>query len=94
MNNTIFMKKKISKKLIKKTKEWLRKDGITFFRGVKEQYGKINAVWLEDKIPHAVHFREGMRVRNFMRSSGLCEGWDDHDFDNNWINLIKKCIKE
>lgn len=45
------------------------------------------------KIPHAVHFREGMQVRNFMRSSGLCDGFDDHDYDDTWVDLIERCIE-
>jgi len=46
------------------------------------------------RIPHAVHFREGMQVRNYMRlANDYCKGWDDHDYDDNWVELIEKCIK-
>jgi len=98
--------------LVEKTKIWLGKDGLEFFRKVKEEHGTLIAVlnkpskprnlketclMLMNKgpvyIPHSVHFREGMRVRNFMRSTGLCEGWDAHDYDNNWAGLIEECIK-
>ena len=88
------MKKEIPKKLIKKTKEWLREDGIEFFRDVKKEYGTLNAIWYEDRLPHAVHFQEGMRIRNFMRSTNLCKDWNAHDYDNNWISLIEECIKK
>ena len=111
------MKRKISNKLIKQTKKWLRQEGIDFFREVKEKYGCIDAVWNEGefgkmneeperglkaaiigtlgsgKIPHAVHFREGRLVRNFMRQSGLCKKWNDLDYDDNWVELIEECIK-
>lgn len=84
------MNKEISEELIKATHKWLGKDGLDFFKGIKEKHGQINAVWMEEGIPHPVHFREGMQVRNFMRSTKLCEGWNAHDFDNNWISLIEK----
>jgi hypothetical protein len=101
------MKKEIPKKLIKKTKKWLRKEGITFFREIKAKHGEVDAVWVEyekdefgrnHKIPRTIHFQQGMQVRNFMRyirlkHNELCEGWDDHDFDDNWADLIEECIK-
>jgi hypothetical protein len=43
-------------------------------------------------IPHPVHFHEGMSVRNFMRKTGLCDGWDAHDYDDNWSTLIEKVL--
>jgi len=45
-------------------------------------------------IPHPVHFREGMQVRNAMRNSGLCKHWTDHDFDDAWTRVVRKAIKE
>ena len=82
----------IPKELISKTKEWLGYEGIEDFKSIKKKYGRIDAVWNEGSIPHAVHFREGMQVRNFMRSTGLCKDWTAHDYDNNWVALIEKCI--
>jgi len=86
------MKKEISSELIEKTRKWLGKDGIAFFNEMKEKHGKYDAMFMEGSIPHPVHFREGMQVRNFMRQSGLCEDWDDHDFDDSWVELITKVI--
>ena len=85
--------KTISKELVKKTKKWLRETGIEYFQDIKKEHGCIDAVWNDGGIPHSVHFREGMQVRNFMRQSKLCKNWTDHDYDNNWITLIEKCIK-
>ena len=48
---------------------------------------------MEGDIPHIVHFREGMQVRNFMRQSGECNDWSDHEFDDNWVKLIELIIK-
>ena len=87
------MKREITPELVRVTKSWLRDDGLSFFKNVKEKHGEINSVWLEGSIPHPVHFREGMQVRNFMRSTNLCEGWDAHDYDDNWVELIERCIE-
>jgi hypothetical protein len=86
--------KEITLELIERTKKWLGKDGKDFFTGLIKDHGEINCVYMEGGIPHPVHFREGMQVRNFLRGTGLCEGWDAHDFDDNWINIIEKAIKD
>jgi hypothetical protein len=86
------MKKDIPENLISKTIEWLGKEGKDFFTSVYKKYGKLNVV-LEGFPPHPVHLREGMTVRNFMRESNLCEGWSDHDYDDNWEKLILLSLK-
>jgi len=43
-------------------------------------------------IPHPVHFREGMRVRNYMRTLPACKGWNQHDLENTWVEAIEKAI--
>lgn len=86
------MVKEISSELLSKTNTWLGEDGRKFFKDIKTKYGEINACLNEGGIPHPVHFREGMQVRNFMRMSGLCDNWNDHDFDNTWIDLIEKVL--
>ena len=88
------MKRPIHPELIKKTKEWLSVDGHQFFKELLEVHGKVNAVFMEGPVPHLVHFREGMQIRNFMRTSNMCDDWDDHDFDDNWVELIEKALKD
>ena len=78
------------KELVQKLKDWLGEDGISFFSDIKEKYGKIDAVWMEGNIPHVVHFREGMQVRNFLRD---LTNWDSHELDEKWVGLIEECIK-
>lgn len=85
-------KRDIPPELIIKTKAWLGNDGHAFFNDIKERYGRINACWDEEGIPHPVHFREGTQIRNFMRTSGLCNDWGDRDFDDNWIALIEETL--
>ena len=77
--------------LVKKLKEWLKDDGIKFFRDLKTKYGRIDAVWMEScGIPHCVHFIEGMQVRNFLRDH---VDWDSIKLDEEWVGLIEESIK-
>jgi len=46
------------------------------------------------RAPHPIHFREGMQIRNWLRESGLCKDWSDHDLDNNWARVVEKAIEE
>jgi len=86
------MGKNIPEELVEKVRNWLGEDGINFFKNCLEKEGKIAPVLVIGGMPHPVHFREGMKVRNFMRFSGLCNNWTDHDFDNNWITVVEKTL--
>ena len=83
----------IPKELIKKTRKWLGKNGIAFFKEMKEKHDGYSPVFMVGDIPYPVHFREGMQVRNFMRNSGLCDEWTCHELDDNWIHLIEKVME-
>ncbi len=90
------MEREISPELVKETKVFLGKDGLAFFKEMKEKHGEYDAVYVEPgkfSIPHPVHFREGRYVRNFMRGTKHCEGWNDHDYDDSWVSLIKKVME-
>ncbi len=77
--------------LVPQLKEWLGVDGIAFFRSLKAKYGKVDAIWDEGGIPHVVHFREGMQVRNKLRD--LTNGeWSVYEYDNTWKDIIEECI--
>ena len=84
------MKRNVSAKTIENVKKWLGKTGIDFFKGIKEKHGRIDAVWMEDGIPHPVHFREGMQVRNQLRTTKECKEWNAHDFDASWVQVIEE----
>lgn len=82
-------------------REWLGPEGLGFFRGLLQEHGKINVVLMHEPtepgmpaIPHPVHFREGMQVRNFLRTLPETEHWGSHDFDNNWIPVVKAAVSE
>jgi hypothetical protein len=83
----------ISESLVEKMKTFLGEAGKTQFLAYHEQYGTVSPVFMTDRrIPHPVHFREGMQIRNFMRSLPECEGWTAHEFDNTWALVVAKAI--
>lgn len=77
----------------KQVLEWLGPDGIKFFREVKAKHGTLLAVWMEGGIPHPVHFREGMQVRNFLRTI-TNHSWTSHEYDERWAQIVEEAIKE
>jgi hypothetical protein len=84
----------IDLRLIPRLRVYLGKGGIEFFRMCKREHGSYSPILPGDGIPHPVHFREGLHIRNFMRGSGLCEGWDDLDYDNNWEEVVRLAVEE
>ena len=83
----------ITKEIIESVKTFLGEDGVAFFKEMVEKHGEVSPVFNDDGFPHVVHFHEGMQIRNFLRSTGLCDSWGDHDLDDNWIEVIEKVIK-
>ena len=84
------------KELLLGLREWLGEPGIRFFSWCLEQHGEIAPVYTEHGIPHSVHMNEGMQVRNFLRTVPICKGWDCHQLDDNWAQLVEEavCYKE
>lgn len=85
---------------------WLRGEGVAFFREMQEKHGTVSPVFMEGfgivggdcgsltigRVPHAVHFHEGMQVRNFLRDLPETNGWDCGDFDDRWQELVELAI--
>jgi len=88
--------REIPKSLLEALKTWLGEEGHAFFRGCLEEHGTVSPVFPTEgapQIPHPVHFREGMQVRNFLRKRPECEGWTDHDFDDHWANIVRQVVR-
>ena len=66
---------------------------ILFFAGCWHVYGTYSPVFSSGGIPHPVHFREGMEIRNAIRESGMCEDWDSEILDDIWCYVIDKVVK-
>lgn len=77
--------------LIPELKKWLGVDGLKFFKRIHAEHGKVNAVWDEGGIPHAIHWREGMTIRNKLRDL-TNNTWSVYEYDNTWVDIIKECI--
>jgi hypothetical protein len=84
----------ISPEIVKRVAEWLGEDGEKFFQDILDEHGKLNVVLSGGYIPHPVHLREGMQVRNFIRSLNMTPDWNDHDYDNLWEEIVIKALKE
>jgi len=74
--------RKYPKSLVEKVRKWLGDDGCKFFVEVLLRSGNLISI----------HFREGMKVRNFLRSLPECEGWDSIKLDDNWIEIVEEAI--
>ena len=78
--------------IVTQVKKWLGEDGINLFRKYKEEHGTVSPVFMEGGIPHPVHTREGMQVRNILRSIPECETWTCYELDNTWAHIVKAAI--
>jgi hypothetical protein len=86
-------------RLVEKLREWLGEEGVDYFREVKKMHGRIDAVFAveygEGKyFPYSVYFREGMQVRNFLRSCEETATWSHVDYEERWLGLVAKAIEE
>jgi hypothetical protein len=86
------MGQKITREIMKATVEWLGPDGIAHFKRYKEKYGTVSPTFMDGRLPWPVHFREGMKVRNFLRTLPDCKGWNDHDLDAAWAEVIESAL--
>ena len=85
--------KQISDELVESVQTFLGKGGLDFFASLQRDHGTVSPCLMDGSIPHPVHLREGMQVRNAMRRSGLCEDWDCHDLDNQWKSVVETAIE-
>lgn len=87
------MKKyKPTQSIVEAAREWLGVDGHEFFTKVYTEHKTLCAVWMDGRIPHPVHWREGMTVRNFLRSLDETCNWDAYDYDDRWIPIVMRAI--
>lgn len=90
------LQKELFNSIAIKVKRWLGPKGISLFRRYKRWTGTVSPVFgiKENRsIPHPVHFREGMQVRNFLRTLPECRDWSSHDLDNNWAAIVDRALE-
>ena len=88
------MKREFSDSVVEKLRKALGETGLCHLAGIKFRHGRIDATWMDGPIPHPVHFREGMQIRNMMREFEECEDWTDHDLDDTWLEVAERAISE
>lgn len=81
----------ITDDLVAQVREWLGPEGRDHFSKIKADHGVIDACWMEGGVPHPVHFREGMQVRNKLRELTNNE-WTAHEYDDRWVEVIERAI--
>lgn len=87
------LKRGIPKELLARVRDWLDGNGgREFFTLVKKEHGRVDACWSEATFPYSVHFNEGMRVRNFIRSTGIVDDWNCCDLDDMWVEIVEKSL--
>lgn len=85
--------------LVEKLGDWLGEDGRMFFAAVKKEFGTLIATlpvghpYNEHDVPRCIHFRDGMKVRNFLRESITLDLPDDW-YDDSWAGLVEEAIEE
>lgn len=78
-------------------KEWLGEDGIAFFTELYAEHGELSVVlkvpmeppYPAPFIPHPVHFREGMQVRNWMREN---TDVPEEELDDRWEAYVIEAL--
>jgi len=81
------------KEIINALRSWLGETGKKFFTWCYNKYGTVSPVYDEGGIPHPVHFREGMQVRNYLRTLLECKDWTCEQLDDNWADLVKEALE-
>lgn len=96
----------MNQKVIEKLHEWLGPKGRHFFRTCAKLYkgdvipvirvriDTISPLARFQIMPHAVHFREGMQVRNFLRALPECKDWTFEMIEEGYVDYIKEAMKE
>ena len=80
--------------IVKSLHKWLGKSGVKLFKEFQVKYGEVCPVFLgKHNIPHPVHLREGMQIRNFLRELPECKGWTHDQFEEDYVKYIEEAIK-
>lgn len=95
--------------VIDKLRAWLGGNGISFFRKVKETYGRVDAIWMEGEFNDGsiqavlavfLKFRipHVVHLQEGMQVRNFLRTiygttWTDHEYDDRWASLIEEAIK-
>lgn len=79
--------------IVEKLRGYLGNSGRECFQEYLETHGEVCPVFVYKGIPYAVHFREGMQVRNFLRGLDECKDWTHDQFEEDYVKYIEEAIK-
>lgn len=77
--------------ILPRMREWLGDSGEQFFRGLVDKHGEIPLC----PDGHPLHLREGMQVRNWLRSQPECVHWDMTEtefFDYIYMEMLYRSL--
>lgn len=77
--------------IVTELKNWLGEAGVKFFQDLKKNHGTVSPVLSNGPIPHPVHLREGVQVRNKLREL-TNSSWTAHQYDDYWTEVVEKVI--
>lgn len=72
--------------------KWLGEAGVDFFTELWTEHGHIPLV-IKTDVPgyaHPIHFREGMQIRNWMRSN---TDIPEEEMDDRWIEFTVEALQ-
>jgi len=75
--------------------KWLGYDGIAYLTMIMDEMEGVTSVWMNGRIPHAFHFKEGMTIRNWLRNEKVYPvGIELDDVYEQFIkNALNFCMK-
>lgn len=79
--------------IVERVRGWLKPEGIELFRDYYREHGRVDPVIFNGAVPHPVHFREGMAVRNQIRKM-FPGDFTDHELDGMWVEIVREAIEE
>jgi hypothetical protein len=84
--------------IAKKVGEFLGEEGLRWFGHIKGLKGTCAATlklnYERKRIPaHPIHLREGMQIRNFLRTLPECKEWDQNQLDDNWSVVVERAVE-
>ena len=85
---------KLTEEEMSNFKNWLGDKGIRYFRHLQGLKGTVVPVLHTNGIPWAVHYREGMQIRNWLReNTELGKKLDSIELDDCYIKILEEAIE-
>lgn len=89
----------ITMKILLNVAEYLGDDNIRWFGHIRGLKGSVNCTlklnFKKKHLPaHPINLREGMQIRNFLRSLPDCKSWSYQDLQAAWVEVLNQLIDQ